>query len=134
MGGSVQTDIDPRSLIGVRAYDSNGDKLGTVDEVYLDDVTGAPQWAALRTGLFHRDAFVPLGPSELADEGLRVPFDRALIKDAPDFGVGRHLSPAQELQLYHHYGLALPPDVAKTHPNRQPQPDRDFGEVAGSDD
>lgn len=130
----MQTDIDPRSLIGVRAYDSNGDKLGTVDEVYLDDATGAPQWAALRTGLFHRDAFVPLGPSELADEGLRVPFDRALIKDAPDFGVGRHLSPAQELQLYHHYGMALPPEVAKT-PHRQAPtpPDRDFGEVAGSD-
>ena len=34
-----------------------------------------------------------------------MPFDRALIKDAPDFGVGRHLSPEQELQLYHHYGL-----------------------------
>ncbi|WP_326794534.1 PRC-barrel domain-containing protein [Streptomyces sp. NBC_01808] len=134
MGGTVQTDIDPRSLIGVRAYDSNGDKLGTVDEVYLDDATGAPQWAAVRTGLFHRDAFVPLGPSELADEGLRVPFERELIKDAPDFGVGRHLSPAQELQLYHHYGMTLPPEVAKTQPQQQPPQDRDFGEVAGSDD
>ncbi|MEO3762540.1 PRC-barrel domain-containing protein [Streptomyces sp. B8F3] len=134
MGGTVQTDIDPRSLIGVRAYDSNGDKLGTVDEVYLDDATGAPQWAALRTGLFHRDAFVPLGPSELADEGLRVPFERELIKDAPEFGVGRHLSPAQELQLYHHYGMTLPPDVANAHPRQQRAQDRDFGEVAGSDD
>lgn len=104
----MQTDIDPRSLIGRKAFDRDGAKIGTVDEVYLDDETGEPEWAAVRTGLFSRDAFVPLEPSEVVDDTLRVPYERALIKDAPDFGVGRHLSPEQELQLYHHYGLALP--------------------------
>ncbi|RLU80411.1 photosystem reaction center subunit H [Streptomyces griseocarneus] len=108
MGGTVQTDIDPRSLIGRRAFDRDGAKIGTVDEVYLDDATGVPEWAAVRTGLFSRDAFVPLEPSEIVDDTLRVPYERALIKAAPDFGVGRHLSPEQELLLYHHYGLELP--------------------------
>ncbi|RSS53701.1 PRC-barrel domain containing protein [Streptomyces sp. WAC07061] len=117
-GGTVQTDIDPRSLIGRKAFDRNGAKIGTVDEVYLDDATGVPEWAAVRTGLFGRDAFVPLEPSEVVDDALRVPFERSLIKDAPDFGVGRHLSPEQELQLYHHYGLdvALPSDFQRPHP------------------
>lgn len=101
----MQTDIDPRNLIGRKAFDRNGTKIGTVDEVYLDDATGVPEWAAIRTGLFSRDAFVPLEPSQLVEGTLRIPFERALIKDAPDFGVGRHLSPEQELQLYHHYGL-----------------------------
>jgi sporulation protein YlmC with PRC-barrel domain len=104
----VQTDIDPRSLIGRKAFDRNGTKIGTVDEVYLDDATGTPEWAAVRTGLFSRDAFVPLEPSDLVDDALRVPFERALIRRAPDFGVGRHLSPEQELALYHHYGLDMP--------------------------
>ncbi|WP_431040988.1 PRC-barrel domain-containing protein [Streptomyces sp. P1-3] len=104
----MQTDIDPRRLIGHKAVDRDGAKLGTVDEVYLDDATGEPEWAAVRTGLFHRDVFVPLGPSEVVDGTLRVPYERGLIKDAPDFGVGRHLSPEQELQLYHHYGLDVP--------------------------
>ncbi|MFI5705324.1 PRC-barrel domain-containing protein [Streptomyces xanthochromogenes] len=128
MGGTVQTDIDPRSLIGRKAYDRNGHKIGTVDEVYLDDATGAPEWAAVRTGLFSRDAFVPLEPSILVDETLRVPYDRALIKDAPDFGVGRHLSPEQELQLYHHYGL----DIAAPEPGPPPS-DRDFGRLANGE-
>ncbi|KUL49559.1 MULTISPECIES: PRC-barrel domain-containing protein [unclassified Streptomyces] len=120
----MRTDIDPRNLIGRKAFDRNGAKIGTIDEIYLDDATGAPEWAAIRTGLFSRDAFVPLEPSELVDDGtLRIPFDRALIRDAPDFGVGRHLSPAQELQLYHHYGL-------DTTPPHAPPPDRDFGRVA----
>ena len=61
----MQTDIDPRNLIGRKAFDRNGTKIGTVDEVYLDDATGEPEWAAVRTGLFTRDAFVPLEPSEL---------------------------------------------------------------------
>jgi sporulation protein YlmC with PRC-barrel domain len=123
----VQTDIDPRSLIGRKAFDRDGVKIGTVDEVYLDDATGAPEWAAVRTGLFGRDAFVPLEPSELDGEALQVPFARALIRDAPDFGVGRHLSPRQELQLYRHYGLDVPTGPAPL------APDPEFGRVAGSE-
>nr|WP_202445620.1 MULTISPECIES: PRC-barrel domain-containing protein [Streptomyces] len=114
-------------MIGRKAFDRTGAKVGTVDEVYLDDATGTPEWAAVRTGLFTRDAFVPLEPSEFVDGRLRVPFDRALIKDAPDFGVGRHLSPEQELQLYRHYGL----DSASS---ATPAPDRDFGKLAGHEE
>ncbi|MFC8338542.1 PRC-barrel domain-containing protein [Streptomyces rubiginosohelvolus] len=124
----MQTDIDPRRLIGRKAFDRKGAKIGTVDEVYLDDATGVPEWAAVRTGLLSRDAFVPLEPSEFVEDALRVPFDRALIKGAPDFGVGRHLSPEQELQLYRHYGLDSPP-------SEEPAPeDRDFGRLAGQEE
>ncbi|KNB52146.1 PRC-barrel domain-containing protein [Streptomyces caatingaensis] len=104
----MQSDIDPRSLIGRRAYDRDGTRIGTVDEVYLDDATGAPRWAAVRTGLFGRDAFVPLEPSVLENDTLRVPYAHTLIKQAPDLGVARHLSPTQELLLHHHYNLPLP--------------------------
>lgn len=124
----MQTDIDPRNLIGRKAFDQHGTKIGTIDEVYLDDATGAPEWAAIRTGLFSRDAFVPLEPSVVKSDGtLCIPFDRSLIKDAPDFGVGRHLSPEQELQLYHHYGLDITP------PQSPPPPDQDFGKIAGQE-
>ncbi|AXK34438.1 PRC-barrel domain containing protein [Streptomyces armeniacus] len=128
----MQTEIDPRSLIGRKAFDRDGARIGTVDEVYLDDATGQPEWAAVRTGLFSRDAFVPLEPSELDGDALRIPFERALIKDAPDFGVGRHLSPEQELQLYHHYGLDVP--ATGSEPPGPPAPDPEFGRIAGSED
>ncbi|RAJ33113.1 stress response protein YsnF [Kitasatospora sp. SolWspMP-SS2h] len=158
----MQTDIDPRDLIGHKAVDRNGDKIGTVDEVYLDDATGEPEWAAVRTGIFGRDAFVPLTTSEFAGDELRVPYDKSLIKESPDFGVGQHLSPAQELQLYRYYGLDTGGDAgsgraavdgtaaatgtaaagtagaaatAKEHPREEPAApvaDRDFGTVASS--
>ncbi|MEU6733690.1 PRC-barrel domain-containing protein [Streptomyces physcomitrii] len=123
----MQTDIDPRNLIGRKAFDRTGAKIGTVDEVYLDDATGEPEWAAIRTGLFSHDVFVPLEPGELVEGALHLPFDRALVKDAPDFGVGKHLSPEQELRLYQHYGL-------DTAPGGPPPPDRDFGHLAGSEE
>ncbi|NJP43725.1 PRC-barrel domain-containing protein [Actinacidiphila epipremni] len=125
----MQTDIDPRSLIGRRAVDRDGTKIGTVDEVYLDDATGTPEWAAVRTGLFTRDAFVPLEPSELVGDALRVPYKKSVIRDAPDFGVGRHLSPEQELQLYHHYGMDVPTAAAPGGGPGAAGP-RDFGEGA----
>ncbi|MFE7593953.1 PRC and DUF2382 domain-containing protein [Kitasatospora sp. NPDC057512] len=130
----VQTDIDPRDLIGHKAVDRNGDKIGTVDEVYLDDATGRPEWAAVRTGIFGRDAFVPLTTSEFAGDELRVPYDKSLVKESPDFGVGQHLSPAQELQLYRYYGLDTPMDGRPSHENgsRPKQADLDFGTTAAA--
>lgn len=152
----MQTNIDPRSLIGRKAYDRSGIKIGTVDEVYLDDATGRPEWAAVRTGLFGRDALVPLSAGELRDGALQVPFDKSLVKGAPDVGAGRHLSPAQEMRLYRHYGIAVPgagPEdrTARATPARAgaagspagPEPGRaegsaaaagDLGKVAGAGD
>ncbi|MEE1781989.1 PRC and DUF2382 domain-containing protein [Streptomyces sp. SP17BM10] len=130
----VQTDIDPRDLIGHKAVDRNGDKIGTVDEVYLDDATGQPEWAAVRTGIFGRDAFVPLTTSEFSGDELRVPYDKSLVKESPDFGVGQHLSPAQELQLYRYYGLDTPVNGRPVNGDAAgpPKPDLDFGTTAAA--
>ncbi|SCK58584.1 PRC-barrel domain-containing protein [Streptomyces sp. WMMB 322] len=142
----MQNDIDPRSLIGRRAHDSSGCKIGTVGEVYLDDATGEPEWAAVRTGFFRREALVPLEPSELVDGVLHVPFEKELVRSTPVLGVGRHLSPRQELQLYLHYGLDVPPSAESAGPApsspassgpsampSSPPPDRDFGWIAGTE-
>lgn len=145
----MQNDVDPRSLIGRKALDSSGCKIGTVGEVYLDDATGEPEWAAVRTGLFRRETLVPLEPSELDGGVLRVPFERAVVRATPVAGVGRHLSPRQELQLYLHYGLDVPPSAEASRPSRSPSPapggpsapspsgspppDRDFGRIAGTE-
>ncbi|QMV20767.1 PRC-barrel domain containing protein [Streptomyces sp. SCUT-3] len=121
----MQTDIDPRSLIGRKAYDRNGARLGVVDEVYLDDATGEPDWAAVRTGLFSRDVLVPSSPANWSG-GAAGAVREGARQDAPDYGVGRHLSPEQEMELYRHYGI----DVMGAEPPSAP--DRDFGTLAGN--
>ena len=41
-----------REVIGTTAYGSDGEKLGKVGQVFLDDHTGEPEFATVNTGLF----------------------------------------------------------------------------------
>jgi hypothetical protein len=46
-------------VLGSKAVGPDG-KLGTVSEVYLDDETGRPEWATVRTGMFGTKEAVPV--------------------------------------------------------------------------
>ena len=91
---------------GQDLYDRSGDKLGSLEEIYLDAETGAPEWALVNTGLFGtKSTFVPL--RDATDDGgsLRVPYDKGQVKDAPKVDPDGELSQQQESELYRHYGL-----------------------------
>ncbi|MCZ2861238.1 PRC and DUF2382 domain-containing protein [Blastococcus sp. VKM Ac-2987] len=93
-------------VIGSTAVGPDG-KLGTVGEVYLDDETGRPEWATVRTGMFGtKEAFVPLADADISGEELRVPYAKDKVKNAPHIESEGHLSPAEETELYRYYGLA----------------------------
>ena len=95
-----------QQVIGTTAVDADGDKLGKVGEVYLDDETGRPEWATVHTGLFGtKETFVPLAQADLSGSQLRFPYDKAKIKDAPKVDADGHLSPQEEQELYRYYGL-----------------------------
>ncbi len=97
---------DIGTIIGSNAVDTDGDKLGKVGQVYLDDQTGRPEWATVSTGLFGTsETFVPLAEAQIADGTLRVPYQKAKVKDAPRVDADGHLSPEQEEQLYRYYGV-----------------------------
>ncbi|HKJ12259.1 MAG TPA: PRC and DUF2382 domain-containing protein [Ornithinimicrobium sp.] len=87
--------------------DREGDKVGKISEVYLDDDSGRPEWVTAKTGLFGgADTFVPLAGAEEGDNEVRAAHDKATIKDAPRTeAADGHLSPEQEQELYRHYGL-----------------------------
>ncbi len=93
------------AVIGSTAVGSDG-KLGTVGEVYLDDETGRPEWATVRTGMFGtKEAFVPLAGADLSGQDLRLPYDKDKVKHAPHIGTDGHLSPDEEAELYRYYGI-----------------------------
>jgi uncharacterized protein (TIGR02271 family) len=98
---------DITSIIGTTAVDNDGDKLGKVGQVYLDDQTGNPEWATISTGLFGtKETFVPLSDASVSGDTLRVPYDKAKVKDAPRVDADQgHLSPAEEEELYRYYGI-----------------------------
>ena len=86
--------------------DPAGDKLGTIDAIYLDDETGQPEWALVYTGLFTaKAAFVPLAQAQDIGDSVQVPYDKQQVIDAPRMAAGGSLSQDDEAQLYRHYGL-----------------------------
>jgi len=91
---------------GRTMVDPAGDKLGTIDAIYLDDETGQPEWAAVTNGLFTaKTAFVPLAQSQDMGDSVQVPYDKQQVKDAPAMQVDGQLSQDEEAELYRHYGL-----------------------------
>ncbi|WP_250030159.1 DUF2382 domain-containing protein [Paractinoplanes maris] len=95
-------------LHGTDVYDNDGDKIGSVGQVW-DDGRGRPAWASVKTGLFGlNESLVPLENADLRDDRLVVPFDKSTVKDAPNIDAS-HDEPLQGEdveKLYQYYGLS----------------------------
>jgi uncharacterized protein (TIGR02271 family) len=106
--------------------DADGDKIGTIESIYLDDQTSQPEWALVNTGLFGtRSTFVPLAQASASGGQVQVPYQKQLMKDAPNMDPDGHLSEQEEQELWRHYGLDYgsttgyaDADRAATYPDR----------------
>ncbi|WP_133910825.1 DUF2382 domain-containing protein [Streptomyces sp. NBC_00582] len=89
-------------------YDADDNKIGEAKHVFLDDVSGQPEWVSVKTGLFGTsESFVPIHDASVVEDHLKVPYAKNTVKDAPnvDVDAGGHLSEAEEHRLYEHYGI-----------------------------
>jgi pentapeptide MXKDX repeat protein len=93
-------------LLGARVTGTDGKVVGTVEQVFRDDVDGTPAWARVRSGKTGR--FVPLGSAKVTADGLIVPFDAQKIIGGPNIDAGQHMSAAQAEELSRYYGLTVP--------------------------
>jgi uncharacterized protein (TIGR02271 family) len=102
---------DLNSLIRHRraVVTEQGDKVGSIGAVYLDDATEEPTWVTVHTGLFGtKESFVPLAGASVEGDHLVVRYPRDLIRHAPSTERDGHLGPEDERTLYRHYGLVHP--------------------------
>jgi sporulation protein YlmC with PRC-barrel domain len=99
---------DVEAWRGKKMVDADGDKIGTIEDVFLDRQTGQPAWAAVKTGLFgHKHTLVPIRDAQVADDDqVRVPLDKDQVKDAPRIDPDGELSPDEERRLWEHYGMS----------------------------
>lgn len=95
-----------QELANATAYDSTGDKLGSVKQVYINDATGQPDFVEVGHGLFGMSSsLVPLRGHQLTGDELRLGFTKDRIADAPDFDSEAPLSDEDQAVIYRHYGL-----------------------------
>ncbi len=104
---TMTENFDVSQFYDRNVVDPDGAKIGKVADIYLDNATDQPEWAAVKTGMFgNRVSFVPLAGARLEGEDLMVAFDKAKIKDAPNAEADGQLSQEEEATLYEYYGLS----------------------------
>src|SRR3954466_14520874 len=92
---------------GRTAVDTEGSKLGKIEEIYLDPQTQQPEGALIQTGMFGgKSSFMPLEGATSDGDDVRAPYTKAQVKDAPQMDADGELSQSDESALYSHYGIA----------------------------
>jgi uncharacterized protein (TIGR02271 family) len=100
---SMQTDV--HAWIGRKAVDPQGEKVGKIDDIYLDGASGQPEWMTVKTGLFgSRTSFVPLRSATESGDDVAIGFTKQQVKDAPNIDSDGALTDDEERRLYEHYG------------------------------
>ena len=96
---------------GTDLVDRDGDRIGRLEDVYVDVETDEAIFGTVKEGLIGRHlTFVPLGGITIGPDTLRVTVSRDKVKRAPDLALaGEELSQQDESSLYHYYELNYTP-------------------------
>ncbi|MCT1441494.1 PRC and DUF2382 domain-containing protein [Corynebacterium glucuronolyticum] len=101
-----------QDLLNATAFDAKGEKLGKINNLFVDDKTGQPTFIEVNHGLFGMgSSLVPLRGHRLNGDELKLAFDKDLIKDAPEIDFENQLTAADQDKIYEHYRLADVQDV-----------------------
>ena len=96
---------------GKMLVDRDGERIGKLQDVYVDVENDEPQFATVKEGFIGRHlTFVPLGGITVGPDDLQVAVSKEQIRSAPNIAQhGEELSQADESALYHHYELNYTP-------------------------
>ena len=83
---------------GKMLVDRDGEKIGKLQDVYVDVETDEPQFATVKEGFIECHlTFVPLGGIQIGPEDLQVPVTKEQVRSAPEIDMhGEELSQADE--------------------------------------
>src|SRR3954453_17872580 len=98
-------------VIGAIAADRDGNPLGTVTTVFLDDVTQRPTWVGLTEGLHAAPddgpVIAPITDARFTDGRLLLTVPADAVRSAPRVSQPDRLTPAEETMLREHYAGAI---------------------------
>ena len=98
------TTTNPGAFVGSTAFDSEGEKIGKIGQIYVDPDSGQPNWATIHTGFFGTsESFVPLDQATQEGEDIHVPYTKDFVKGAPRVEADNQLEAAEEETLHSYY-------------------------------
>ena len=100
------TAIEDR-FAGYEAYDQSGEKIGKVDDLFVDE-NDNPEYIGVKMGfLGTRSTLIPMEICTVDEAGQRinVATDKETAKNGPTFDDDREVTPDFENEVYSYYGL-----------------------------
>ena len=91
---------------GFRVDDVYGARIGTVEDVYVDHETDAPCWILVKMGRFS-DAYalLPVRDAVAGTGHVWIPYEKDLVRRAPQIPAGMPITQGLERALCAHYGV-----------------------------
>ena len=92
---------------GYEVYDTNGEKIGKVDDLFVDE-NDSPEYIGVKMGfLGTRSTLIPMDLAHIDDASSRITVssDKQTVKGGPTFDDDREITPEYEEQVRSHYGL-----------------------------
>ena len=93
---------------GYEVYDRNGEKIGKVDDLFVDENDRA-EYIGVKMGFLGLEgtSLIPWELTKGAKEGRRieVSVDKAQVKEGPSFNDDEDITPQYENEVRSHYGL-----------------------------
>ncbi len=82
--GDIMTNANLSSWIDRTAFDPDGEEVGVIDDIYVDDATRQPEWLAIKTGRGGKGvSFVPLAGSGPRGDDVAIAHRKGLVDGAP---------------------------------------------------
>jgi uncharacterized protein (TIGR02271 family) len=100
------TAIEDR-FAGYTVYDQNYDKIGKVDDLFVDE-NDQPEYIGVKMGfLGTRSTLIPMDLARVNDERqlIEVATDKDTVKSGPSFDDDREITPDFEIEVYSYFGL-----------------------------
>ncbi len=94
---------------GQTVLDRDGEKIGKIEEIFLVEETGRPEWALVKIGRLKGHAtLVPLTRARAGKDGVTIHVKKDVVSEAPEVEPDDDPSEQQVEALYRHYGLPIP--------------------------
>src|ERR671916_792734 len=93
---------------GYEVYDRNGDKIGKVDDLFVDE-NDQPEYLGVKMGFLGLEgtSLIPWELARVDEQGRRieVSVDKAQVKEGPSFNDDEDITPQYENEVRGHYGV-----------------------------
>lgn len=112
-GGNKPSLNEALGWIGSRVDDIYGASVGRLEDVWIDPGTGVPRWLLVKEGRFGgRTTLIPFEDATAGAGHVWVPYEREIVRDAPEIEPGAPLTQQVEAALRSHYAANVPAAIS----------------------